>query len=87
MVGLRHSRGHMAGLAACRGAVMFEPCRRVAMAPQAEIMKARLGTDLNRRPTASVTTDAGIAASPIAEVVMALDAVDLAVFVVRKVDR
>ena len=77
----------MAGVAARRRAVMFEPCRRIAMAAQAEVVKARLGTDPNRRSMAAVTTDAGLAAGPIAEIVMALDAVDLAMFVVRKVDR
>lgn len=77
----------MAGLAASGRAVMFELCRRIAMAPQAEVVKARLGTDQDRRSAAAVTTDAGIAAGPIAEVMVALDAIDLAVFVVRKVDR
>ncbi len=77
----------MAGLAAGRRAMMFEICRGIAMAAQAEVVKARLGTDMNRRPTATVAADAGIAAGTIAEVVMADDAVDCAVFVVRKVDR
>jgi len=77
----------MAGLAARRRTVMFEFRGRIAMAPQAEVVKARLGTDQNRGSTAAVTADAGIAASPIGEVVMALDTVDFAVFVVRKVYR
>ena len=77
----------MAGLAARRRAVMFELCWRIAMAPQAEVVKARFGTDLDRRSAAAVTTDAGIAASPIAEVVVALDAIDVAVFIMGKVDR
>ena len=86
MIGLRHSWRHMAGLAAGCRAVMFELRRRVAMASQAEVVKARLGTDQDRRSAAAVTTDAGVAAGPIAEVMVTLDAIDLAVFVVRKVD-
>src|SRR5580704_7970425 len=86
MIGLRHSGRQVAGVAARRGSVMFEPWRRIAMAPQAEVVKARLGSDQNRRSATAVTTDASIAASPIVEIVMALNTVDLAVFVVRKVD-
>ena len=76
----------MAGFAARRGAVMFEPCGRIAMAAQAEVMKARLGSHLDSGPATSVTADAGFTASPVREVMVARDAVDFAMFVVRKVD-
>lgn len=54
------------------------------MTTETEVVKARLGADLNGRAAAAMTTDARIVAAAIVEVVMALNAVHRAMFVVRE---
>lgn len=55
------------------------------MTAEAEVVKARFGADPKVRATTAMTTDAGIGTRAIDEVVMTLNAVHLAMFVVRKV--
>ena len=45
--------------------------RGIAMTTETEVVKARLGTDLNVRATTAMTSDARRGTSPIGEVVMA----------------
>ena len=54
------------------------------MTTETEVVKARFGANLNVRAAATMTTDARIRAAPIGKVVMTLNAVHRAVFVVRK---
>lgn len=58
--------------------------RRVTVTPETEVMKARFGADPNGGAAAAMTTDTRIATGPISEVVMTLNAVYRAMFVVRK---
>jgi len=55
------------------------------MTIEAEIVKARLGADLNVRAAAAVAADARALAAPIKEVVMTPGASHRPVFVVRKI--
>ena len=54
------------------------------MTTETEVVKARFGADLNGSAAAAMTTDARIGTAPIDEVVMTLNAVHRAMFVVRK---
>src|SRR3974390_2568507 len=54
------------------------------MTTKNEVRKARFGSDPNVSAAAAVTTDAGVRTAPIDEVVMTLNAVHLAMFVMRK---
>ena len=54
------------------------------MTTETEVVKTRFGADLNDRAAAAMTTDARILAGPIDEVMVTLNAVHRAMFVVRK---
>ncbi len=54
------------------------------MTTETEVVKARFGTDPNVSAAAAMTTDARVFTAPIEEVVMTLNAVYRAMFVVRK---
>lgn len=74
----------MAGVAPSDRPVTGQVRRRVAMTTETEVVKARFGADPNGSAAAAVTTDARIATALIGEVVMTLNAVHRAMFVVRK---
>ena len=65
-------------------AVTAEVRRRLAMTAETEVMKARFCADTKIGATAAMTTDTRARPAPIGEVVMTLNAVHLAVFVVGK---
>jgi hypothetical protein len=77
----------VAGVAAGDRPVTVEVGRRVAMTAETELMETGFGPDPDGHAAAAVTTDAGIGAAAIGEVVMTLDAVHRAMFVVRKGER
>ena len=54
------------------------------MAPEAEVMEARLGPDHNSRTLTAMAADAGTFSASIGKVVVTHDAVHLAMLVVRK---
>lgn len=56
------------------------------MAAEAEVVEARLGARLKIGAGTAVAADAGRSASGVGEIVVAADAVDLTVLVVRKVE-
>ena len=56
------------------------------MTTETEVVKARFGADSNGSAAAAMTTDARIGTAPIGEVVMTLNTVHRAMFVVRKVE-
>jgi hypothetical protein len=56
------------------------------MTTETEVVKARFDTDPNISAAAPMTTDARIVTRAIREVVMTLNAVDRAMFVVREVE-
>ena len=56
------------------------------MTTETEVVKTRFGADLNDRAAAAMTTDARILAALIGEVVMTLNTVHRAMFVVRKAE-
>ena len=59
--------------------------RGIAMTTETEVVKTRFRPDPNRRAAAAMTADAGLRAAPIDVVVMTLNALHGAVFVVGKV--
>jgi len=75
----------MTRVASRHGPMTHEPRRRIAMATQAEVMKARLDTDAKIGPAAPMTTDAGTLAAAIEVVVMAQSAAHGAVLPVWEV--
>jgi len=74
----------MAGVAPRDRPVTRQVRRGVAMTTETEVVKARFGADPNGRAAAAMTTDARIGTAAIGEVVMTLNAVHRAMFVVRK---
>jgi hypothetical protein len=74
----------MTGVAPGDRPVTAQVRRGVTMTAETEIVKTRFGTDTNVSAAAAMTTDAGIRPASIGEVVMTLDAVHLAMIVVRK---
>ena len=56
------------------------------MTTEAEVVEACFGADPNGSAAAAVTTDTRIGTAPIDEVVMTLDTVHLAMFIVRKAE-
>jgi hypothetical protein len=77
----------MADLASGSGAMVHQMQRGIAMATQAEIMKARFAPDLNPGRSAPMASDARPLPAPIHEVVMTLNAVHRTVFFVGKIQR
>jgi hypothetical protein len=76
----------MAARAARCRAVVLESRTRVTMTPQAEVVEAGFGTQAELGAAASMATKASTVPGSIDEIVVALDAVHLAMPVVRKVD-
>ena len=74
----------MADVAPGNRPVTAQVRRGIAMTAETEVMKACFGADFNGCAAATMTTDARILAAQIGEVVMALNAVHRAMFVVRK---
>jgi hypothetical protein len=56
------------------------------MTTETEVVKARFGADSNVSAAAAMTTDARVRTAAIGEVVMTLNAVHRAMFVMRKVE-
>jgi hypothetical protein len=76
----------MAGVAPCHRSLTGQVRRGIAMTTETEVVKARFDTDPNISAAAPMTTDARIVTRAIREVVMTLNAVDRAMFVVREVE-
>ena len=74
----------MAGVASRDRPVASEVRGRLAMTTETEVVEARFGADPNGSAGAAMTTDARILAGPIDEVMVTLNAVHRAMFVVRK---
>ena len=74
----------MAGVAPSDRSVTGQARRGVAMTTETEVVKARFSADPNGSVAAAMATDARIATALIGEVVMTLNAVHRAMFVVRK---
>ena len=68
-------------------AVPHEGRRRVAMAAQTEIVEAGFGAHPDFRAAAAVTADARIGAGLVTEIMVAEDAVDRPMLIVREVER
>lgn len=74
----------MAGVAARDRSMTGQERGRIAVTAEAEVVKARFSADANVRSAAAMTTDARIGTAPIGKVVMTLNAVYLAMLVVRE---
>ena len=74
----------MTGVAPRDWPVTDQVRRRVAMTPETKVVKARFGTDPNGSAATAMTTDTRLGTALIGEVVMTLNTVHRAMFVVRK---
>jgi len=67
--------------------VLFAGCRQLLMTGSTELMETRLGPHCKRAATTTMANNTGKLATPINVVVMAGDARDIEMVVVREIDR